>query len=54
MAVDPQHRYLNETRRADSDIYADFKLQKPFSIHGLYNNNSALYRPRLKKYILEL
>ena len=28
MAVDPLHRYSNETERANEDIYDDFKLKK--------------------------
>ena len=29
MAVDPYHRYSNESERANEDIYDDFKLKKP-------------------------
>ena len=29
MAVDPQHRYLNEAERAEYDVNDDFKLKKP-------------------------
>ena len=36
MAVNLQHRYSNEA------IYHDFKLKKPFSLHGLFKHNSAL------------
>ena len=36
MAVDPQHRYSNEAERANYVIYNDFKLKKPFGLHGLY------------------
>ena len=28
MVVDPQHRYSNESERANSDSYGDFKLEK--------------------------
>ena len=35
MALDPQHRYSNESERANKDIYDDFKLKKPFGLHGL-------------------
>ena len=28
MAVDPWHRYSNESERANEDIYDDFKLKK--------------------------
>ena len=28
MVVDQYHRYSNEAKRADIDIYADFKLKK--------------------------
>ena len=41
MAVDPELRYSNEVERANQDIY-DFKLKKPFGLHGFYRNNSAL------------
>ena len=40
MAVDPEHRYLKKSERAN--IYDDLKLKKPFSLHGLNNNISAL------------
>ena len=36
MAVDPYHRYSNETERNDKDIYDDFKSKKPFCLHRLY------------------
>ena len=29
MAVDPYHRYSNESERANEDIYDDFKVQNP-------------------------
>ena len=29
LAVDPWHSYLNESERANEDIYDDFKLKKP-------------------------
>ena len=40
-------------------MYDDFKLKKPFGLHGLYTNNSALYhfveaylqRSRSSKYL---
>ena len=32
--------YSNEVERAD--IYHDLKLKKPFGLHGLYKNISAL------------
>ena len=28
MAVDPQHRYSNESEKANEDIYDDFKMKK--------------------------
>ena len=31
MTVDPQHRYSNESERADKDIYDDFELNKTLS-----------------------
>ena len=34
--------YSNESERANEDIYNDFKLKKPFGLHGLLNNISAL------------
>ena len=34
MAVEPYHRYLNETGRAN--ISDDFELKTPFNLHGLY------------------
>ena len=42
MVVDQQQRYSNEAERANWDIYDDFKLKKPFGLHGLYKHNSAL------------
>ena len=42
IAVDPLHRYSNEAETANWDIYDDFKLEKPFSLHGLYKHISAL------------
>ena len=33
--------YSNESERANEDIYNDFKLKKPFGLHGLLNNISA-------------
>ena len=36
MAVNPLHRYSNQAERANLDIYAYYKLKKPFSLHGLY------------------
>ena len=38
MAVDSQHKYSNEAEWANKYIYDDFKLKKPFGIHGLYKN----------------
>ena len=42
MAVDPKHRYSNESERADQDNNDDFKLKKNFGLHDLYKNNWAL------------
>ena len=36
MVVDPQHRYSNESERANWNIYDDFKLKKPCGLHSLY------------------
>ena len=36
--------YSNEAERADQVIYDDFKLNKPFGLHGLYRNISLLWR----------
>ena len=37
MAVDPYHRYSNESERADWDIYDDFKLKKnSFGLQGFH------------------
>ena len=30
MAVDPWHRYSNESERGDEGIYDDFEMKKPF------------------------
>ena len=38
MAVNPYHRYANESERANQDIYDDFKLKKPFDLHVLCKN----------------
>ena len=35
--------YSNEADRTYQDIYDDFKMKKPFSLHGLNKNNSALH-----------
>ena len=42
MAVDPQHRYSNESERLNEDIYDDFKMKKPLDLHELYKKNSTL------------
>ena len=42
MAVDPLHKYSNESERANKDIYDDFKIKKPFGLHGFYKKNSTL------------
>ena len=34
--------YSNESERANWDIYDDFKLKKPFGLHGLDKKYSAL------------
>ena len=34
--------YSNQTERVNYDIYDNFKLMKPFSLHGLNKKNSAL------------
>ena len=51
MALDPYHRYSNEPERANSDIFDDLKLEKPFGLHDLDKNNSALWglSPRLAR-----
>ena len=36
MAVDPYHRYSNESERANEDIYDDFKLKKHFGYDVFY------------------
>ena len=36
MIVDPEHRYSNESERASSDIYDDFKLKKPILVSMFY------------------
>ena len=41
MVVDPSHMYSNESERANEDIYADFKLKKPFGFHNLHKKISA-------------
>ena len=42
MAIYPSIMYSNVTERANYAIYDDFKLKKPFGLHGLYTNISAL------------
>ena len=54
MAVDPYHRYSNEAERANEDIYDDFKLKKPFGLHGLCKDNSALYGLKIRTLTLYL
>ena len=34
--------YSNESERADQDSYDDYKLKKPFGLHGLSECISAL------------
>ena len=46
MAADPQLRYSNEVKRADQDIYDDFKLKKPFGLHDLYKNYVSALRDK--------
>ena len=36
MAVDPYHRYSNESERADEGIYDDLKLKKSFGCDFFY------------------
>ena len=43
MAVNPLHRYSNESERANHDIYDNFELKNLFNLHGLEKNN-----PRFK------
>ena len=40
MAVDPWHRYSNESERADYGIYGDFKVKKTFGLHGFFFNSA--------------
>ena len=42
MAVDPWHRYSNESERANWDIYDDDKLKKPFGRDVFLQINSGL------------
>ena len=35
MAVDPDHRYSNAAERPNQDMHDDFKLKRPFGLHGL-------------------
>ena len=37
MAVDPYHRYSNESEKANWDIYDYFKLKKTFDCDVFYN-----------------
>ena len=37
MVVDPQHRYSNESEKANENIYDTFKLKKTFGLHDFYN-----------------
>ena len=37
MAVDPQHRYTNEAERANSVLYDDIKLEKPFGLQKYFS-----------------
>ena len=36
MIVDQYRRYSNESERPNLDVDDDFKLKKPFGLHGLY------------------
>ena len=38
MAVDPYHRYSNESGSANEDIYDDFKLKKPHLVAMFFTN----------------
>ena len=42
IAVDPYHRYSNESERADKGIYDDFKLKKILWLRCFLQINSAL------------
>ena len=42
MAVDPSHRYSNESERADEDIYDNFKLKKNPLVSIIFIKKSAL------------
>ena len=42
MAIDQQHRYSNEAGRTNKDIDDDFKFNKPFRLHGLLKNITAM------------
>ena len=46
MSVDPEHSYSNESERANSDIYDDFKLKKnlwsPWFMHIYFSALSGL------------
>ena len=42
MVVDPWHKDPNEAERANCDINDDYKLIRPFALHGLYKRNWAL------------
>ena len=46
MAVDPYHRYSNESERADEDIYAYFKLKNPHLVAMFFTNYFSASRVR--------
>ena len=51
MAVDPSHRYSNETERANWDIYDDFKLKKNKFVSMAYTiifQRSMVNKPKNK------
>ena len=36
--------YSNEAERAHKDIYDDFKLKRPYNLHGLYKKYFRVVR----------
>ena len=45
MAVDSQHRYSNESERANEDIYDDFKLKKPHLVTMFFYKFIQRFKP---------
>ena len=49
MAVDPYHRWSNESERANWDSYDDFKLKKSFGLQDFHLKKIGALGVNMKK-----